>query len=327
MNSIEAIIVSSSNETRKTMAISLEAASNLIDNNEGYAFFCIKEASNDHGTTTSLTRYSCSTSSPKRLRPWQQQLIATRTQNSATTANSPLMWTNHINNCKGARCQQCDWSWCLNDNVNNATIISYCHIVRSYDNNRQMQGKIKQTPTQQSKFHVVVCKTGRRPYHSMQESAAQIRQGQVQRLHQRRHASTPKTACTSPQSSTLPKASILSMPKMACTLPIASTVSMPYSVYIAKDEYGKYVKGGCIRQGGKKRASRQRRWWWTPCQGWRLAEYNNMSPLPQRQLAAYIMWGSNKHLDTRTGDCVHCARRRRAPLGLCMHARQPRAPH
>ncbi len=50
---------------------------------------------------------------------------------------------------------------------------------------------------------------------------------------------------------------------------IASTVS------IVQGEYGEYVKGGCIRRGGPKRPSRQRRWRQTPCQGWRLAEYNN----------------------------------------------------
>ncbi len=34
------------------------------------------------------------------------------------------------------------------NNVDDTTIISYCHIVRSNDNNKQVRGKIKQTPTQ-----------------------------------------------------------------------------------------------------------------------------------------------------------------------------------
>jgi hypothetical protein len=38
MDSIEAIITSSSNKTRKTMAISLGAANGLTDNNEDYIF-------------------------------------------------------------------------------------------------------------------------------------------------------------------------------------------------------------------------------------------------------------------------------------------------
>jgi hypothetical protein len=42
-------------------------------------------------------------------------------------------------------------------NVNNATIIPYCHIVRCNDNTRQMQGKNVMTPMQQSNVHVVVC--------------------------------------------------------------------------------------------------------------------------------------------------------------------------
>ena len=130
-------------------------------------FWCIKEVSDNHGTTTSSTRLSCPTSSCKRLQRWQRQLIATRAQNCATTANSPLMWINRIDDCKGAKHQWFDWSWRLDNNVDDATIISYCHIVRSDDNNRQMQGKIKQTPTQQSKFHVVVRKMQRQPYHAM----------------------------------------------------------------------------------------------------------------------------------------------------------------
>ncbi len=148
-------------------------------------------------------------------------------------------------------------------------------MVRSNDNNRKMQGKIKQTPTQQSKFHVVVHKMQGRPYRAMQGSAAQICQGWVQWVHQRRCASTPRMQCTPPKLCTLPKASTLSMPKMACTLPIASTVSMPYGVYVSQGEYGEYIKGGCICWGGPKQASCQRRQQRTPCQGWQLVEYND----------------------------------------------------
>ena len=46
-------------------------------------------------------------------------------------------------------------------------------------------------------------------------------------------------------------------------------------VYVAKGEYGKHAKGDCIRQGGPPRASCQRRHQRTPCQGWRVAEYDN----------------------------------------------------
>ncbi len=156
------------------------------------------------------------------------------------------MWINRIDDRKGARHQRFDWSWRLDNNVDNATIISYCHIVRSNDNNRWMWGKIKQTPTQQSKIHVVVRKMRRQPYRAMRGSAAQICQGWVQWVHQRSPASTPRTACTLPKSCMLPKASTLSTPKMACTLPIASTVSMPYGMYLAQGKYGKYVKGELI---------------------------------------------------------------------------------
>ena len=52
-----------------------------------------------------------------------------------------------------------------------------------------------------------------------------------------------------------------------------------------------------------------------------------MSPLPQGQLAMYIMQDSNKHLATRTGDRVHPARQQPVVLGLLMHARQQQAPH
>ncbi len=210
MDSIEAIIASSSNETRKTVAISLGAASDLTNINEGYAcYLCrIKDTSNDRGTTTLSTWYSCPMSSRKRLQQWQRQLIATRVQNRTTTAISPLMCTTQINDLKGARRQRCNWSWRLDKNVDNVTIISYCHIVMSDDNNRWMRGKIKQTPTKQWKFHVVVCKMPRWPYRAMQGSAAQIRQGQVwqvrqRRLHPSRRAKTGlslKKAATNPLS-------------------------------------------------------------------------------------------------------------------------------
>ena len=39
VDSIKATIASSSNETRKTVAISLGAASDLANNNEGYTFY------------------------------------------------------------------------------------------------------------------------------------------------------------------------------------------------------------------------------------------------------------------------------------------------
>ena len=39
-------------------------------------------------------------------------------------------------------------------------------------------------------------------------------------------------------------------------------------VYVAECEYGKYTKGGRIRQGGPQQASFQRWQQQTPCQGW-----------------------------------------------------------
>jgi hypothetical protein len=185
-----------------------------------------------------------------------------------------------------------------------------------------MQGKIKQTPKQQSKLHVVVCKMRRQPYHTIRGSAAQIRQGRVQQVHQRRRASTPKTVCALPNSHKLPKASTLSTPKIACALPKASTVSMPCGmyvlegkynthtkdvVYVAKGEYGRYTKGDRICRGGLQPASHQRRQQQTPCQGWQLAEYDD-EPLTTRQLAPYIMQDDNEHLTIRMSDPVHRAR-------------------
>ena len=66
---------------------------------------------------------------------WQEALMMAATvdcnerfQNRTTTTNRPLMWMKHINDRKGARHQRWDWSWCHDDNGDDATIISrlYC---------------------------------------------------------------------------------------------------------------------------------------------------------------------------------------------------------
>ena len=189
---------------------------------------------------------------------------------------------------------------------------SYCHIMRSNDNNRQMRGKIEQTPTQQLRFHFVVRKMRRRPYRAMRGSAAQICQSQVQQVRQRRYASTPKTVCTSPKSCTLPKASTLSTPKTLCTLPRASMASTSQEVASVEEGQNEPL----AKEGNNEPLAKDVDWLST-----------TMSPLPQRQLSAYVMWGSNKHLTTRTGDRVHPARQQPVVLGLLMHARQQQAPH
>ncbi len=49
---------------------------------------------------------------------------------------------------------------------------------------QQMQGMNKATPTQQSNFHVVVCRMQQQPYRAMRQPAAQLHQGQVWQVQQ-----------------------------------------------------------------------------------------------------------------------------------------------
>ena len=96
---------------------------------------------------------------------------------------------------QGAKRQREDWSQGHNANSGNATIISYCHITRSNDNNRWMQRKIKQTPMQQSNFHVVVCGMRRWPYCTTWWPAAQVCWGWVQGVCQRQIVHCQRRVC------------------------------------------------------------------------------------------------------------------------------------
>ena len=115
--------------------------------------------------------------------------------------------------------------------------------------------------------------------------------------------SIPKTACTSSKTCTLPKASTLSMLKMAFTTSRASMASMPKAKEVASVEEGHNKP--LAKEGDDKPLVKDDDWLSTA-----------MSPLPQGQLAMYIMQDSNKHLATRTGDRVHHARRQQAALWL-----------
>ncbi len=90
---------------------------------------CIAGANDDRGTRTLSMRWSHPTLCCKRPQRQRQQLITTSVRDRKSD-NQPYssMWISHINDCKGARCQQWDWSWCHDDNVDNTTIISmsYC---------------------------------------------------------------------------------------------------------------------------------------------------------------------------------------------------------
>ncbi len=70
-------------------------------------------------------------------------------------------------------------------NVNNTTIILYCHIPRSNDNTRQMQVKNVMALTQQSNIHVVVCGVQQWPYRTTQWPVAQLCWGWVWQVCQR----------------------------------------------------------------------------------------------------------------------------------------------
>ena len=97
------------------------------------------------------------------------------------------------------------------------------------------------------------------------------------------------------------RASTLSTPKTTCTLPRASMASMPKEVAFIKEGHNEPL----VKEGNNKTLAKDGNWLST-----------TMSPLPQGQLAMYVMRGGHKHLATRTGDCVHHARWQRAALGL-----------
>ncbi len=78
--------------------------------------------------------------------------------------------------------------------------MSYC----KSDNNKnnKCKGRTSTTPMQQSYSHAVVCRMWWWPYCTTWPPAAQAYRGWVRRVHQRRCASTPMTACMMPTAST-----------------------------------------------------------------------------------------------------------------------------
>jgi hypothetical protein len=80
---------------------------------------------------------------------------------------------------------------------------------------------------------------------------------------------------------------------MLCTLPRASMASTPKEVASVEEGHNKPL----AKEGSDKPLAKDGNWLRT-----------TMSPLPQGQLAAYLMQDKDEHLATRTSDPIHCAR-------------------
>ncbi len=113
-----------------------------------------------------------------------------------------------------------------------------------------------------------------------------------------KYADTLKMVCTSPK---------------ACTLPKASTLSMPNGVYVIKGEYGKYAKeDASVKEGHNKHLTKEG-------DNKPLAKDGNwlgttMSPLPQGQLAVYIMHDNNQPIATKGLRTVYAMQGNNEPL-------------
>ena len=251
--------------------------------------FCTEKASDYHGTTESSTQWSHSTSFCKRLQCRQQQIdcnkhmrLHKQQPNFFINVDQPHWWL------QGATCQQEDWSQGHNVNVGNATIISYCHIARSNDNNRWMQGKFEQTPMQQSKFYVAICKMQRWPYRAMQQSVAQICQGWVWQVCRRQIVHCQRHVCCQRQVHWVQRCCVRcgvrvwqvhqrrSHPSRRATTSLfpkmATTNSLPRMVTGWVQWWAPYHKGN---------------WSCTPCK-------TTTSLLPQGWVTVYVMPGHNK---------------------------------
>ncbi len=114
----------------------------------------------------------------------------------------------------------------------------------------------KATSTQQSNFHVVVCRMWRRPYCTTRQPAVQVCWGRIWQVRQRQHVHRQEHVCH--------KRKVHWVRQRQC-VPCQGQI---WGIRL----------GGRIRQGGPQQASCQKRRWQTPCQEWWLGWVRQQAP-------------------------------------------------